>query len=162
VLERPIIHRYQEIEAFPQTLNTSQMWNWSTRLFLVEARANLSAEAAADLPSKWTKEELDGLEKTLKEHESWLSEWVEKQKLVKMNEDPVISTTEMKARAKTLETHLQRLVKRKTPKPKKTTTTATTSSTASSTPVSSEEVDTSTVVTEPTTTEVPLRIQDEL
>jgi len=27
----PIVHRYQEIEAFPQALNISQMWNWSTR-----------------------------------------------------------------------------------------------------------------------------------
>ena len=46
-LERPVIHRYQEIEAFPQALNNSQMWNWSTRLFLHDARQNLTAEAAA-------------------------------------------------------------------------------------------------------------------
>ncbi|KAH9477088.1 Hypoxia up-regulated protein 1 [Psilocybe cubensis] len=128
-LEKPIIHRYQEIEAFPQALNNSQMWNWSTRLFLQEARANLTAELAADLPSKWTKDELDGLEKTLREHEAWLSEWVEKQKSVKSNEDPVIETTEMKARAKVLETHLQKLWKRKVPKviKKKPKPTATTS-----------------------------------
>jgi len=105
------------------------MWNWSTRLFLQEARQNLTAEIAADLPSKWTKEELDGLEKTLRDHESWLSEWVEKQKSVKSYEDPVIETTEMKARAKVLENHLHRLWKRKVPKavkkPKTTSTTAT-------------------------------------
>jgi hypothetical protein len=123
-LERPIIHRYQEIEAFPQVLNNSQMWNWSTRLFLTEARANLTAETEAGLPSKWTKEELDGLEKTLKEHETWLNTWVEKQKSVQSNEDPVIETTEMKARAKVLETHLQKLVRRKIPKAKKTTSAA--------------------------------------
>jgi len=80
----------------------------------------LTAEEEVGLPSKWTKQELDALEKALKDHEVWLNEWVEKQKSVKMNEDPVISTTEMKARAKTLETHLQRLVKRKVPKAKKT------------------------------------------
>ncbi|KAF8999790.1 Hsp70 protein-domain-containing protein [Cyathus striatus] len=124
-LERPIIHRYQEIEAFPQALNNSQMWNWSTRLFLQEARQNLTAEAAADIPSKWTKEELDALEKTLKEHEAWLAEWVEKQKSVKPNEDPVIETTEMKARAKVLEQHLHKLWKRKVPKRKPKPTTAT-------------------------------------
>lgn len=90
-------------------MNVSQMWNWSTRLFLTEAYENLTAEAEAGLPSKWTKDELEGLEKTLKEHETWLHIWVEKQKSVKMNEDPVIETTEMKARAKTLEMHLQRL-----------------------------------------------------
>lgn len=104
-------------------------------MFLQEARQNLTAETAASLPSKWTKEELDGLEKTLREHESWLSEWVEKQKSVKPNQDPVIETTEMKARAKVLETHLQKLWKRRVPKaPKKPLSTSTTSTmTASST-----------------------------
>jgi len=101
------------------------MWNWSTRLFLTEARENLTAEASAGLPSRWTKDELDALEKTLKDHERWLAEWVEKQKNVKSNEDPVIETAEMKARAKVLEQHLQRLWRRKVPKvkPKKSSTT---------------------------------------
>lgn len=118
-MEKPIVHRYQEIEAFPQALNNSQMWNWSTRLFLTEARQNLTAELEADLPSKWTKEELDTLEKGLKEHEVWLNTWVEKQKSVKPNEDPVIETTEMKARAKVLETNLLKLWKRKVAKTRK-------------------------------------------
>jgi hypoxia up-regulated 1 len=125
------------------------MWNWSTRLFLAEARTNLTAEDAAGLPSKWTSEELDALEKTLKEHEVWLNEWVEKQKSVKMNEDPVISTTEMKARAKTLETHLQKLVKRKIPKIKKTTSSSTPVATSSSSPSESETPVPPTTVVEP-------------
>jgi hypoxia up-regulated 1 len=86
-------------------------------------------EPTADLPSKWTSLELDALEKTLREHEAWLSERVEKQESVRSYEDPVIETTEMKARAKVLESHLQRLYKRKVPKvvkkPKPTTTTTT-------------------------------------
>ncbi|KAK0421486.1 heat shock protein 70 family [Armillaria borealis] len=122
-LERPIVHCYTEIANFPQALNNSQMWNWSTRLFLTEARQNLTREAEEDLPSKWMKEELDALEKTLKEHETWLNTWVEKQKSVKLNQDPVIETTEMKARAKVLEQHLQKLWKRKVPRPRKTATT---------------------------------------
>lgn len=137
-LERPIVHRYQEIEGFPQALNNSQMWNWSTRLFLEEARQNLTAEVAADVPSKWTKEELDALEKTLKEHETWLNEWVEKQKSVKPNEDPVIETTEMKARAKVLESALARLVKRKVPKTVKKKTTTTTEAEPTSTSSAAE------------------------
>jgi len=132
-LEKPIIHRYKEIEAFPQALNNSQMWNWSTRLFLTEARQNYTTEQEADLPSKWTKDELDALEKTLKEHESWLHTWVEKQKSVKPNEDPVIETTEMKARAKVLETQLMKLWKRKVPRAKKIKTTS--SATPAETPV---------------------------
>ncbi|KAF9449074.1 actin-like ATPase domain-containing protein [Macrolepiota fuliginosa MF-IS2] len=118
-LEKPIVHRYKEIEAFPEALNNSQKWNWHTRMFLTEARQNLTAEIEADLPSKWTGDELDALETTLKEHESWLNEWVEKQRSVKSYEDPVIETTEMKARAKVLETQLYKLVKRKIPKAKK-------------------------------------------
>jgi hypoxia up-regulated 1 len=160
VLEGPIIHRYQEIEAFPQALNNSQMWNWSTRLFLAEARMNLTGDTAAGRPTKWTKEELDGLEKTVKEHEAWLSEWVEKQKSVKMNEDPVISTTEMKARAKTLETHLQRLAKRRVPKVRANTSTS--SSTATPASTSSEEAEAKTFAAEPSeTTSVPLRVQED-
>ena len=54
---------------------------------------------------------------------------MEKQKSVRSYEDPVIETTEMKARAKVLESHLQRLWKRKVPKvvkkPKPTSTTTT-------------------------------------
>lgn len=82
----------------------------------------MTIELEAGLPSKWTPDELDSLEKTLKEHEKWLNEWVEKQRSVKSFEDPVIETMEMKARAKTLETQLFKLVKRKIPKVKKTTT----------------------------------------
>ncbi|KAH7910567.1 hypothetical protein BJ138DRAFT_1087445 [Hygrophoropsis aurantiaca] len=118
-LEQPIVHRYKEIEAFPQALNASQMWNWSTRLFLTEARENLTRADAED-PARWTSAELDALEETLRAHEVWLNDGVERQKKTKMNEDPAISTKEMKARAKVLEQQLQKLVKRKAPKPKKT------------------------------------------
>jgi hypoxia up-regulated 1 len=113
------VHRYKEIEAFPQALNNSQKWNWSTRLFLAEARENVTADAIAGVPSKWTSEELDALEKALQEHEVWLNNGVERQKKTKMNEDPAIETKELRERAKTLEQHLQRLVRRKTPKVKK-------------------------------------------
>lgn len=144
-LERPIVHRYQEIEAFPQALNNSQMWNWSTRLFLTEARQNLTIETEADLPSKWTKEELDGLEKALKEHEIWLNTWVEKQKSVQSYEDPVIETTEMKARAKVLESQLQKLARRRIPKAKKKSTTR-----SSSTSTDAASATSSTVTAVPT------------
>jgi hypoxia up-regulated 1 len=114
------------------------MWNWSARLFLTEAHDNLTAENEAGLPSKWTLEELNALEKTLIEHEKWLNEHVEKQKSVKANEDPAIETTEMKARAKVLETQLQKLMKRKIPKIKKTTATSSTTSQSASTSTAAE------------------------
>ena len=118
-LERPIAHRYKEIEEFPKALNDSQMWNWSSRLFITEAKQNLTAEAEGGPPARYTQAEIDALEKTLKEHEAWLAEWVAKQREVPMNRDPVISTDEMRARAKTLENHLQKLWKKKVPPKKK-------------------------------------------
>jgi len=115
-LERPIAHRYKEIEEFPKALNNSQMWNWSSRLFITEAKQNLTAEAEGGPPARYTQAEIDALEKTLKEHEAWLAEWVAKQRQVPMNQDPVILTNEMRARVKTLENHLQKLWKKKVPK----------------------------------------------
>ena len=118
-LERPIAHRYNEIEEFPKALNNSQMWNWSSRLFITEAKQNLTAEAEGGPPARYTQAEIDALEKTLKEHETWLAEWVAKQRQVPMNQNPVILTSEMRARAKTLENHLQKLWKKKVPLKKK-------------------------------------------
>ena len=112
-LERPIVHRYREIEEFPKALNNSQMWNWSSRLFITEAKQNLTAEAEGGPPARYTQVEIDALEKTLKEHEAWLAEWVAKQRQVPMNQDPVILVSEMRARAKILETHLQKLWKKR-------------------------------------------------
>ncbi|PCH43121.1 actin-like ATPase domain-containing protein [Wolfiporia cocos MD-104 SS10] len=130
-LEYPIVHRYKEIEEFPRALNNSQMWNWSARMFITEARKNLTMEAQGGLPAKYTEEEVVALEQTLIEHETWLNEWVEKQKRVKMNEDPVILSGEMRARAKTLENQLQKLMRKKTPKAKKSTSASSTASSAS-------------------------------
>ena len=118
-LERPIVHRYKEIEEFPKALNNSQMWNWSSRLFITDAKQNLTAEAEGGPPARYTQAEVDALEKTLKEHEAWLAEWVAKQRQVPINQDPVILTSEMRARAKTLENHLQKLWKKKVPLKKK-------------------------------------------
>ena len=167
-LEYPITHRYSEIKEFPVALNNSQMWNWSTRLFLTEAKIQLEKAAEAEsngsgngsgsngeVTVKYTKEEIDALEKTLKEHEVWLNDVVEKQKLVQMYDDPAVESKEMYARVKVLENHLQRLVKKKVPK-KKTTTTATTATTASSasasgTAAGGETKTTTTAESEPTT-----------
>ncbi|KAF8269636.1 actin-like ATPase domain-containing protein [Lactarius quietus] len=120
-LERPIVHRVKEIEEFPQALNNSQMWNWQTRLFLTDALKNLTEEERTGTTGRYTKTELDELEKALKEHEKWLSEWVEKQRSVPINHTPVLETAEMRMRAKLLETQLQRLVQKKPPRKPKST-----------------------------------------
>ena len=129
-LERPIVHRVKEIEEFPQALNISQMWNWQTRLFLTDARANLTEEEqTGSTTGRYTKAELDDLENTLKEHEKWVVEWAEKQRSVPINHDPVMQTAEMRKRAKVLETHLQRLVQKKPPRTRPKSTSGSSSST---------------------------------
>jgi len=96
--------RLLETEEFPKALNNSQMWNWSSRLFITEARQNLTAEAEGGPPSRYTHAEIGVLEKMLREHEGWLAEWAAKQRPVPMNQNPVILTSEMRARAKVPET----------------------------------------------------------
>ncbi|KAI0318042.1 actin-like ATPase domain-containing protein [Amylostereum chailletii] len=118
-LEFPIKHRYKEIEDFPAALNNSQKWNFHTRMFLGEAKTNLTEEEKTGAAGKYTREELDALEKDLKEHEVWLNEKVEKQKLVKMNEDPAVETKDLMEKATKLEMHLQKLALKKPPKVKK-------------------------------------------
>ncbi|OCH90865.1 actin-like ATPase domain-containing protein [Obba rivulosa] len=159
VLERPIIYRYEEIQEFPHALNNSQMWNWHTRLFLTDAKTNLTTELETGAPSKYTKEELDALEKTLIEHEKWLNEWVEKQKAVKMNEDPVLLTSELKARAKVLENQLQKLVRKKAPR--STTKKASTASSTGASETSTSTEPSSTTSAVPPTDESE-RSHDEL
>lgn len=120
-------------------MNNSQMWNWNTRMFITEAKMNLSVEAQGGDPAKYTQAEIDALEKTLKDHEIWLNEMVEKQKAVKMNEDPVLESSELKTKAKVLENHLQKLVRRKVPRRKPSSTTSSSSSTASESASSTAE-----------------------
>ena len=136
-LEFPVVHRYKEVEEFPVALNNSQKWNWSTRLFLTEMKIALEQEAEDGEPGKYTKDELDALEKTLKEHETWLNDVVEKQKRVQMYDDPAVESSELYSRAKVLEGHLQKLVKKKMPKKKKKAEGSSGSSTNTSTSTSS-------------------------
>ncbi|KZT03291.1 actin-like ATPase domain-containing protein [Laetiporus sulphureus 93-53] len=154
-LEHPIIHRYTEIEKFPHALNNSQLWNWQTRIFLGEARKNLTIAEDGGPPSKYTLEELEALEKTLAEHETWLDEWVEKQKSVKMNEDPVILTSEMRARVKPLQNHLERLLKKKVPRPtKKSASSSTAQASETSADAEGEETEVTQTTASSSTTSV--------
>ena len=96
-------------EEFPEALNNSQTWNWSSRPFITEVRQNLTAEVEGGPPSHYTHAGIDVLEKMLREHEAWLAEWAAKQQQVPMNQNPIILTSEMRARARVPENHLQKL-----------------------------------------------------
>jgi hypoxia up-regulated 1 len=107
------------------------MWNWSTRLFLTEAKQNLTLDGAEGLTPRYTLAELDTLEKSLIAHESWLNLNVEAQKKRQYNEDPAVETAEMKRRAEELANQLGKLARRKIPPKPKKSPTATSSSAAS-------------------------------
>ena len=81
-------------------LNASQHLDSLTRFFLTEARKNLTMELTPGGFPAYHTAELDALEAKLREHERWLGEWVGKQREKRENEDRVILTGEMKARAK--------------------------------------------------------------
>ena len=75
-MEKPINHRYQEIEAFPQVLN-KKMWNWSTRMVLQEAREPHGGNGRF-FTFQIDQRGIGWARKTLRGHENWLSEWVPK------------------------------------------------------------------------------------
>ena len=126
-LEKPIQFRYMENEDAPRELDALQQALTAGDFFLKSARENHTLEAAADLPHKYTLEELDVVEKRLNETIEWLKAGMETQKKLKKNDDPILISAEMKARGVTLQNQVMKLLKRKDPKPmKKTTTTLTT------------------------------------
>lgn len=90
--------------------------------FLESARQNYSLELVADLPHKYTIEELEDVESRINASMTWLKENSAKQKQLARHDDPVLLTAEVKARGVTLQNHVLRLLRRKAPKPKKTTT----------------------------------------
>ena len=61
--------QFLKTEEFPKALNNSQTWNWSSQLFITEARQNLTAEVEGGPPSCYTHAEINVLEKMLREHE---------------------------------------------------------------------------------------------
>lgn len=81
------------------------------RLFFVEAKKNLSEAIAADLPSKYTDEDLDPIGYMLKEYEEWLTPLIEKQ--TKANEvfssEPVILISDLETRGRALQAAVSRL-----------------------------------------------------
>lgn len=103
------------------------------RLFFVEAKKNLSEALAADLPSKYTDEELDPIGHMLKEYEEWLTPLVDKQ--TKANEiyssEPVILISDLETRGRALQAAVKRIERKPEPKPRKSATTSSSSSTAS-------------------------------
>lgn len=86
------------------------------------AKANETEDTAAGLPTKYTKDELDGVHLHMIGLEEWFGERADKQKDLPQNEDPVITTAELDEKGRTFQDKVLKLIKRKAPavpKPKK-------------------------------------------
>ena len=145
-LEKPVQFRYKENEDAPRELDALQQALTAGDFFLKSARENRTLEVAADLPHKYTLEELDGVEKRLNETVEWLKAGMEAQKNLKKHDDPVLISAEMKARGVTLQNQVMKLLKRKNPKPVKKTTTSTTTADVETTESSTAAEETRTPV----------------
>jgi hypoxia up-regulated 1 len=133
-LEKPIQTRYLERQGYPQALSDLQQAHWVTRIFLESAAQNATLEVKEGRPSKWTEEEIQDIERKLKDSEVWLNEGVEKQKKLKRcgDGDPPILINELKARGQTLQRQVQKLTRRKVPPIRASTSTGTESTSATS------------------------------
>jgi hypoxia up-regulated 1 len=123
-IEKPIQFRYEENEAAPKELMNLQKALHAGQAFLESAHQNRTMEESEGLPHKYTLEELEDVKERLKETDEWLQDGIEEQKKLLKNDDPVLISAEMKARGVTLQNHVMKLLKRKTPKapaPKKET-----------------------------------------
>ncbi|KAG8839936.1 lumenal Hsp70 protein [Serendipita sp. 411] len=89
------------------------------KAFLESALQNRTMEAKESLPHKYTMDELEDVKTRLKETVEWLEEGITEQKKLAKNDDPVLISAEMKARGVTLQNHVMKLTKRKTPTPPK-------------------------------------------
>lgn len=145
-IERPIQNRNMEYSAAPQAVQDLQQAIYAGRVFLASARENMTLEAATGIPSKYTIEELEKIEKQVNEIASWLEEGIKKQNLLPKNEDPVLLEKDLRTRGVAMQKDVLKLLRRKAPKVKPSSSssegsssTRSTSSTSSGTTASAAE-----------------------
>ncbi|KAG8817653.1 lumenal Hsp70 protein, partial [Serendipita sp. 399] len=118
-IEKPIQFRYEEDKVAPKELENIQKAILAGKAFIESALQNRTQEVEEGLPHKYTTQEIDDVKARLKETLEWLEEGVAEQKKLLKNDDPVLISAEMKARGVTLQNHVLKLSKRKTPTPPK-------------------------------------------
>ncbi len=103
-IEMPIVKRYTESRTRPQAIENFQKAMYMSRSWFVEARTNMTtAENGTVFP--WTEADLDLVEMTLKDNESWMKEQMEKQEAVLEDPtaDPVLLTADLISRGKRIQ-----------------------------------------------------------
>ena len=109
------------------------------KVFVAEARTNLSEALKESRSSKYSVTELDALSTQASKDRSWLEDGMKKQASRGPDEDPVLLSADMDRRTKKLRDAVKRLVKRRIAKtrPKTSQAKPASSTSASTTPAAS-------------------------
>lgn len=108
--------------------------------FFKASMEELEADLKTGDVARYTKDELDGFQNSVKSTSQWLEDGLKKQASLAENVDPVLKRLDLEAKAKTLTAEIEKLSKKRRPRvstsntsaPESTTQTTSSSSTSSS------------------------------
>ncbi|BGP03268.1 Heat shock protein 70-like protein LHS1 [Rhodotorula toruloides] len=120
-LVKHILSRSTEAVARPAAVSQLRDQLTKTSSFLSTARADAAALTKSDptAPQRFTADELDSLDKLVKESQVWLDDALKRQEKVKAHEDPAFKVAEVEKKMKEVERETSRLGKKKQPRRKK-------------------------------------------
>ncbi|BGP11187.1 lumenal Hsp70 protein [Rhodotorula toruloides] len=120
-LVKHILSRSTEAVARPAAVSSLRDQLAKTSTFLSTARADSAALTKSDpsAPQRFTTDELDSLDKLVKESQSWLDDALKRQEKLKAHEDPAFKVAEVENKVKEVERETSRLEKKKQPRRKK-------------------------------------------
>ncbi|BGP27455.1 lumenal Hsp70 protein [Rhodotorula toruloides] len=120
-LVKHILSRSTEASERPAAVSSLRDQLSKSSSFLSTARADSAALAKSDpsAPQRFTGDELDSLDKLVRETQAWLDDAVKRQEKVKAYEDPAFKVVEVEKRAKEVERETAKLEKKKMPRRKK-------------------------------------------
>ncbi|GAA6008530.1 hypothetical protein JCM11491_004510, partial [Sporobolomyces phaffii] len=123
-LVKHVLARSSEASARPALVSQLRQVLESTTAFHASAIANDTAAAAADVPARFTPDELASVTKLVADATAWLDDAVKKQDRLKGHEDPVLKVVDLEKKIKDLEAEVRKLAKKKAPRAKKAKPTA--------------------------------------
>ncbi|BGP03287.1 lumenal Hsp70 protein, partial [Rhodotorula toruloides] len=120
-LVKHILSRSTEAVARPAAVSQLRNQLNKTSTFLSTARADAAALTESDptAPQRFTTDELELLDKLVKESQSWLDNAIKRQEKLKAHEDPALKVAEVEKKVKEIERETSRLEKKKQPRRKK-------------------------------------------
>lgn len=115
-LVTPVEKRVSEKRVRGKAVSTLEKTQKQARLFLQEARANLTAAMENNLASKYSVSELDTFQTQLDKDSKWFEEKKAAQDKRGLDEDPAFKSDEVERRSKKINDTINRYKKRRVPK----------------------------------------------